>query len=73
MSYANQRDHRLLDRQAIREMLLALAQSRVVAVRRNSRVPSTCSNCCAGRFGTRARWLASWRSTGTACPRTRST
>jgi len=31
LNYYNQQDHRLLDRQAIREVLLALAQSRVVA------------------------------------------
>ncbi len=31
MSYTNQRDHELLDRQIIREILLALAASRVVA------------------------------------------
>ena len=31
MSYANQRDHELLDRQLIREILLALTTSRVVA------------------------------------------
>ena len=31
MSYTNQRDHELLDRQLIRETLLALAASRVVA------------------------------------------
>ena len=31
MTYYNQRDHRLLDRQAMRDFLFALAQSRVVA------------------------------------------
>jgi very-short-patch-repair endonuclease len=31
LNYYNQRDHRLLDRQTIRDFLLALAQSRVVA------------------------------------------
>src|SRR5260370_38967999 len=31
LNYYNQRDHRLLDRQAIRDFLLALTQSRVIA------------------------------------------
>ena len=73
MNYYNQRGHRLLDRQTIRDVLLSLARSRVVAgpteQPRSVHLEQLLRLAGSALEGRRC---VSWRSMANACPPTRS-